>query len=463
MKHTLYYRLYLLFLIVTASGSCLFPPTVLARVSMQTITIPGHHDPGTPSVYNKVQYVRYYRKGASGYRAPVLILVSGYASGSGYFHRMAGELTTRGNLEVWAVNRRETLLEDRAALDHDIEIFMGNAGARPGIIRKMGNAASYLKGGRELLRNWGFRTLLGDIHEVVRRAGKQSNRVILGGWSDGVEFVMAYSHYRDEEGNAAARCLRGLVFLDENPEWGQYADNRTGARTRMEHHERLMSRGDLFMEYRPSLALQSLALALARKAPHEPSPLAGIFNLPESVQRRGVTNRALTGWLYEWTVTGRPSRSRGPFAWMIRSGDLTDREVPGMYRWKGHRETGELTDIARYAGADMGRGRLFELFYPRKLLEDYWRISLCGFNCPAIGIAPSPNIRLPVFYVLTGLNRNGNAMPSGMKWFMTLNGIQRGDVTFLRRYNYAHSDIFFADRAARDIYDPLYRWVQELR
>ncbi|HON79018.1 MAG TPA: hypothetical protein PK544_11040 [Spirochaetota bacterium] len=450
-----------IFIAVPRCGQC--PDAAEARVRTETRTIPGSPEPHTPEALNRVGYTRYFRTASSGAPGVILVLVSGYASGAGYFDRMARSLAERGGLEVWAVNRRETLLEDRAALNHDIETFMHHAEARPGIIRKMNRSASYLKGGREYLRYWGFRTLLGDIREVVRRARQRSGAVVLGGWSDGVEFVMAYAHYRDERGNAAAGGLRGLVFLDENPEWGRYADNRTEARKRLARHERLMSQGGLYMEYRPSPGLQSLALALAAKEPHGRSPLAGAFNLPAEIQRRGITNRALTGWLYEWTVTGHPSRSRSPFAWMVRAGDLTGAGTMGMYRWKGHRETGEYTDIARYAGADRGPGRLFELFYPGKLLADYWRISLRGFNCPEMGIAPSQDIRLPVFYVLSGLNNTGNSMPSGMTWFMAQNGIQRGDITILRKYNYAHSDIFFADRAPRDIYGPLYRWLLRLQ
>jgi len=463
MNYICYVSASLLSLCIALQGCGVSSRSAQAAVYTQTVTIPGYRDPHTPEAFNKVQYIRYFRKGSSGKGAPVLILVSGYASGSGYFRMMARDLAARGNLEVWAVNRRETLLEDRAALDHDIQVFMDHAGARPGLLVKMNNTRNYLKGGREHLRRWGFRTLLGDIHQVVRRARMQSGTVALGGWSDGAEFVMAYAHYRDGEGHAAAADLKGLVFFDENPEWGRYADNTAEAHRRLERHERLMSQGDLYMEYRPSLALQSLALALALKAPREPSPLGAAFHLPGAIQSRGITNRALAGWLYEWTVTGHPSRSRSPFAWMIRAGDLTDPDVPGMYRWKGHRETGELTDIARYAGADRGHGRLFELFYPRKLLADYWQISLRGFSCPETGIAPSRDIRLPVFYVLTGLNNNGNAMPSGITWFMAQNGIQREDITILRKYHYAHSDIFFADRACRDIYDPLYRWLRGLR
>jgi hypothetical protein len=463
MNYICYISASLLSIGIALQGCGIFSGTARAQISAETVTIPGYREPRTPESFNKIQYIRYFRKGASGKGAPILILLSGYASGSGYFHMMARDLAARGNLKVWAVNRRETLLEDRASLDHDIQAFMDHAEARPALLRKMNNSGNYLKVGREYLRNWGFRTLLGDIHAVVGRARRQTDRVILGGWSDGVEFVMAYAHYRDEKGQRAAADLKGLVFLDENPEWGRFADNNTEARKRLDLHERLMTQGSLYMEYRPSLALQSLALALALKAPHEPSPLAGAFHLPAAIQQRGITSEALAGWLYEWTVTGHPSPSRSPFAWMIRAGDLTGRDAPGMYRWKGHRETGELTDIARYAGADRGPGRLFELFYPRKLLADYWRISLRGFSCPEIGIAPSPDIRLPVFYVLTGLNNNGNSMPSGMTWFMAQNGIQREDITILRKYHYAHSDIFFADRASRDIYGPLYRWVQGLR
>jgi pimeloyl-ACP methyl ester carboxylesterase len=143
----------------------------------------------------------------------VLVLVPGGTSGAGVFALIAPELVRRvRGLQVWAVDRREQAFEDTSAI----------AGGDPDQA-----LAYYLRGqpvgGRifspppvskvRFMAKWGLGLLLGDLHQVVRKARAGGRRVILGGHSLGASVAEAYASW-DFAGRAGYRDLTGLVLID---------------------------------------------------------------------------------------------------------------------------------------------------------------------------------------------------------------------------------------------------------
>ncbi len=434
-------------------------------VSVETKVIPGHHEPHTPAHLNQVGYNRYFP--TARHPGAVLVLISGYVSGAGYFDPLARDLAARGDVEVWTINRREALLEESTAIGNDIKSFFTaqTAPEREAIIARLSRPDNYLPAGHRFLAHWGLDVQIADMKRVIERAKAQKRSVFLGGWSDGVEYVMAYTNTLFHGSRTGSSDLAGLVLLDENPEWGTVGRKLSAVDEALRRHTSLAEKGSHYISYVPSLALNRLAMELARRDPGGRSPLAGAFGLTDAMRRRGITNRALLGWLCDASITGHGTRSRSSFGWLVHAGDIaspSDQQT-GMFDWKGHGETGENSSIGRFAAAAQFPGRVWEVFYPRGVLIDYWRIARCDFNCPKFGIRPNPENRLPVFYLLSGMNNCGSGVPEGLRWYLGKNGMAFRDVTLLRLYRYAHADIFFADRAREDVFTPLHEWLLRIR
>ena len=70
--------------------------------------------PGTPARYDKVGVLRIGPRTARN----VLVLEPGTSAGSAYFAPLARRVVSRDSgWQVWAVERRENLLEDQSVLD----------------------------------------------------------------------------------------------------------------------------------------------------------------------------------------------------------------------------------------------------------------------------------------------------------------------------------------------------------
>ncbi len=444
-------------------------------VKVDTVILRGFQEPNTPRQLNRVGYNRYYREDVSG--APVLVLVSGYLSGAGFFDGMARALVRHGNVEVWTVNRRQTFIENRALLDRDIRDFIAFPKKRHEIVRLMGNMTRYLTHDSSCMKEWGLQVQMEDLKCVIEDAKIQSDRVFLGGWSDGGEYVMAYTHYRFADSKFGSSDLKGIVLLDENSEWAVHAGNPERVASIVARHRKSRENNDTYMTFWPTAAHYTLALELARRHPDSLSPLAYLFGLPDRIARAGITNRGLAGWLFDYSISEFSDSNRGPFSYFIKSGDLhVDLSRRKWWRkllrkkaapvrpacWISHKATGEITSIDTFIRAEAAPGHIFELFYPRRVLEDYWAIALCGFNCPERNVLHNRDNRLPAFNVLTRHSKKDTSMPILMRWYMEKNGTSASDVLNYRMPAYAHADIFFAEHADEELFAPLHRWIREV-
>src|SRR4051794_17483671 len=171
-----------LMFLVTIAG-----PT-LAAVPVKFQRIAGFKSPGTPAKYNKVGILKIGPAKARN----VLVLNPGTSASAAYFQPLAKSIVARAKgWQVWAVERRENLLEDHSMLDR---AKAGKATPRELFDYYLGylddpavSPHFRLIGDDEVAfaRGWGMRTAVEDLRRVVRRASARGGKVALGGHSLG--------------------------------------------------------------------------------------------------------------------------------------------------------------------------------------------------------------------------------------------------------------------------------------
>ena len=95
-------------------GALMLTGAGAASAATRVATIKGFKAPDTPQRLNKVRIVKY----GGGSRKHVLILNPGTSAGGTFFGPFAKALTRKlKGWQVWAIERRENLLEDHSYLD----------------------------------------------------------------------------------------------------------------------------------------------------------------------------------------------------------------------------------------------------------------------------------------------------------------------------------------------------------
>lgn len=424
--------------------------------------IPGFSEPNTPEILNRVGYYRYYLRGQK--NPSILVLVSGYISGAGYFDNMARKLVKRGNVEVWTINRRETFMENRELMRKDIREFLRYPSRRQAVIARMNDVGRYLRHDSSCMKHWGLQVQMEDINRVIREARGKSSSVFLGGWSDGGEFLMAYTNYKFSDNHFGYEDLAGVVFLDVDPEWAVCSGNTERIQNAINRHRDAIENHRLYVTVSPGLSVYTMAVELARLYPRNISPLARHFGVPQKLLKKGITNRALAGWLFDYSVSDYGRWQRSPFAYYIRSGDISipkgKRIKKSVVDWHSHHRTGEVTNLDMFLQANCAPGHLFEMFYPRKLIQDFWTIAKNGFNCPELNVYHTPENRLPIFNAQTRANYDTSILPVIVTWYMNRTGMKKECVANHHFPSYSHADIFFASPADREFFHPLYQWLR---
>lgn len=234
---------------IPASGSAAAP--------VRFERIAGVRSAGTPARYDRVGILEVGARRARN----VLVLNPGTSAGAAYFQPLARTIVARApGWQVWAVERRENLLEDQSMLDRGkagtatpqqvFDYYLGYL-SDPSIAHHFRLIPDAEVG---YARRWGMAVEIGDLRRVVRRAMRRGRRVVLGGHSLGATITTAYATW-DFGGRPGAEGLSGLVFID--------GASRTPPAA-------------------PAQARQALA-ALAQGSPWLsfggiPAPFAGLFN-----------------------------------------------------------------------------------------------------------------------------------------------------------------------------------------
>jgi hypothetical protein len=282
----------------------------------------------------------------------VLVLNPGTANGGASLHPLARFIVgeTKG-WQVWAVERRENLLEDQSVVD---EAKAGTATTQ----RLFDYYLGYLTDSSIIdhyqpvpdsavpfAREWGMRVAVEDLRRVVREAKRLGGEVVLGGHSIGGVMTNAYATW-DFSGKPGAKGLAGLVFIDgvAEPEQLTTVEQAREALAELEAGSPWFDYGGI------------------------PAPLAGLFALVGSTATHIVPNELSD--FHDWPLT--PENIRAPVPVTNEAGwgyafdvDTSPPELIGAQAHLGHlAESGdprpwvddELTPVQRWADMFSGTG-----------------------------------------------------------------------------------------------------------
>jgi pimeloyl-ACP methyl ester carboxylesterase len=184
------------------------------RVKTDYIELAGFDEPTTPDEYDKALYARYFLSNQNA--DTIIVLVPGIYGGATSLELLARQLVAAvPNLEVWAVDRRSNLLEDRSVMQEALakknpmlayDYYVQNFGKDDGFQTVPPEEVGFMA-------QWGLEVHLRDLHEIIREAEQRGARVILGGHSLGGSLVDYYAAFKFEDG-AGHEHIDGLVQID---------------------------------------------------------------------------------------------------------------------------------------------------------------------------------------------------------------------------------------------------------
>ena len=337
----------------------------------------GFRAPGTPAKYNKVGVLKVGPKSAKN----ILVLNPGTSASAAYFAPLAEDIARKAKgWQVWAVERRENLLEDHYGLNR---AKTGYATGRQLFDYYLGwltdsSIASHFQfipdAQVAYARGWGMRVAVEDLRRVVKSAQRVGDHVVVGGHSLGGSITSAYATW-NFGGKPGARGLSGLVFVDGGS--GPTPISRGAAEQALKEFAEAPS------PWRPFGGIQAPFTGLFNSAgasgvmmdPDSPSIGQAWPLLPSNLKAPvPVTNAGQYGFALDTETS--PS---GLFAAQAHLGRLAATGEP-----RGWDDAGELTPLRRYARMFSGWG-LKELdgtawYHPQRLTIDSGAVAAGNAN-----------------------------------------------------------------------------------
>ena len=335
-------------LIAAIAALALFPAGAAAATPTRFERIAGYAAPGTPAQYNRVGILEIGPPSARN----VLVLNPGTSAGAAYFAPLARSVVASlKGWQVWAVERRENLLEDQALIDSG---KAGTATAKQlsdyyaGWIQDQSISPHFQlipDSAVGFAHDWGLNTEIQDLRRVVTRAQRLHGKVVLGGHSLGGSITTAYATW-DFAGKAGARGLAGLVYIDGGSSPTPITKGDANKRLRdLRGGSPWLTVGGIPAPFAGLFI--SLGATLARLAPDEPSQAQSLTILPDFLKPpEPVTNAGEFGFALD-TATSPPLFGLA----QAHLGHLAPSGSP-----RGWVDDGELTPLARYADAFSGWG-----------------------------------------------------------------------------------------------------------
>ena len=430
-------------LIVTAVAvvcAALAPPA-LSKATVSFKRIGGYASPGTPAKYNKVGILKVGSKKARN----VLVLNPGTSASAAYFAPLAKDIVSRAKgWQVWAVERRENLLEDHSELNRvkagkgsSQELFNYYLGFinDPSIEKHFQFVSDSSVG---YAHEWGMRTEIEDLHRVVKLAKQRGGKVVVGGHSLGGTITTAYATW-DFKGKPGARGLSGLVYIDG----GSRPESPTAEEATQELAD-LRAGG-------PWLTFGGIG-----------APFAGLFNATGSLAALNWPNEVNLAW--DWPLL--PANLKPPVqpTNLAQYGYALDTETSpaGLAAAQGHigrlaasgtprgwEQAGEITPIRRFATMFSGNGLKgldgTAWYHPQRLTLDSSAVAAGNAN-PAqdvFGVRAihgddlSKRLRIYAFGAALG----GQRVLDGAKLLASQSGIPRRNLKLVERAStYSHND-----------------------
>jgi pimeloyl-ACP methyl ester carboxylesterase len=410
-----------------------------AKVSFQRFA--GFKSPGTPAKYDKVGVLKIGSPNAKN----VLVLNPGTSASAAYFAPLARSLVARApRWQVWAVERRENLLEDQSMFDR---AKAGQATVKQGFDYYLGwlkdsSITSHVRlipdSEVGYARQWGMNTEIQDLRRVVLRAQRLGGKVVVGGHSLGGSITAAYATW-DFKGRPGARGLDGLVFIDggSSPQGISAGD----ARQRLKD----LANGSPWLSFggipAPFTGLFNTSGALSVKlVPDAPSDGQASGLLPANlVPPIPVTNAGQYGYALD-TETSPP----GLIAAQAHLGHLAASGDP-----RGWDDAGELTPLERFADMFGGWGLKgldgTAWYHPQRLTIDAGAIAAGNAN-PAqkvLGVHATHGDDLPrrLRIYAFGAALGGTRVLDAARALAKQSHIPRSHLVLVDRHTtYAHND-----------------------
>ncbi len=445
------WRWWALLVVVPALVACLPVPDVqvpllvqppdyrvpLAQVAVETVWLETPAAPDTPSELNRVGVRRTHVPDVP--TRVVVIAVPGLFGGAAAFDPLARQLVaSEPGVELWAIDRRANLLEDREGIQRALEAD------DPEVAR-----AYYARGGEfepldpatvPFMARWGLEVHLRDLQVAVLAARAVADAVVLAGHSLGAGMVSVYPAARialEQGGGIGEDYVDGLLLLDgsigRTGAFG-WVEQRVGAFgvTLVPTVSDLESgRVSPFLRTRlgfgPDIYLEHVVAAVY--AALRPDELA-----PPDLSRYPVTNRARAGILAddEYAVTPIFSASVGEAVGARFAGNLTafvltgadgarSRTVVGVadgaeyVDWSAGDPTREVTDLDDViAGFLDPESDVREWYFPLRLGVDLASLDPRLERAP--GFVPMERIELPALAI--GAGRGLITSPAGFQSYV---------------------------------------------
>lgn len=429
------------------------------KVGFQRIA--GATSPGTPAKYDKVGILKIGSSKAKN----VLVLNPGTSASAAYFAPLAKSLVSQAeDWQVWAVERRENLLEDHTMLN------LAKAGkATPlqmfdyylGWIKDP-SVTSHVRlipdSEVTFARGWGMNTEIQDLRRVVLRAKKLGGKVVVGGHSLGGTITTAYATW-DFGGTAGAKGLDGLLLIDggSGPDPVSTADAKKNLAT-VDGGSPWLSFGGIPAPFTGLFnSTGSLGVLLD---PNSPSIGQASGLLPANlVPPVPVTNAGQYGYALD-TATS----PAGLVAAQAHVGHLAEAGDP-----KGWEDDGELTPLRRYAEAFSGFGLKgldgTAWYHPLRLTIDAGAVAAGNAN-PAqkvLNVHATHGKDLPkgIKIYAFGASLGGTRILDAAKVLAKQSHVPSRDLTLVDRHTtYAHNDPNTAAPAKNEFLKKLVPWLK---
>ena len=403
--------------------------------------IAGFKAPGSPAKYNRVGILKFGPSKAKN----VLVLNPGTSASAAYFAPLAKTIVAeRKGWQVWAVERRENLIEDHSVAD---QVKAGRADGKRLYEYYLGWVSDQsitdhvrLVPDSEVAfaRNWGMRVEIEDLRRVVRSAQRGKRTVVVGGHSLGGSITSAYATW-DFGGRPGAKGLAGLVFIDGG-----------SSPTPVSVDQANQSLGEL-ASGSPWLSFGGI-----------PAPFAGLFNIVGAGLVKVEPDARAR--LQDFSALPANLRTPVPATNVGGYGHALDTETspPGLAAAQAHLghlaaegdprgwdEAGELTPIQRYADMFFGTGLKgldgTAWYHPRRLTIDSGAVAAGNPN-PAqkvLGVRATHGDDLPrdLRMYAFGAALGGKRVLDATKALAKQSGIPRRRLTLVNRAStYAHND-----------------------
>jgi pimeloyl-ACP methyl ester carboxylesterase len=319
-----------------------------AGVDVRVRRLDGFSAPGTPAKYNKVGVIETGPSDAKN----ILVLVPGTSASAAYFEPLAKDIVRKAKgWQVWAIERRENLLEDHSVLNQAkkgkatpkqiFDYYLGFV-TDPTITKHF----QFIPDADvAYAREWGMRTQVEDMRRVIKSAKGKGGKVVLGGHSLGGSITTAYATW-DFNGQAGAKDLSGLVYIDGGSSPTPVSPDEANMRLQaLQNGSPWLSFGGIPAPY--AGLFNASGSTGVKIAPNEPSLGYAWPALPANLKPPvAPTNAGQYG--YALDVKTSPMGLRAAQAHL---GQLAESGDPRG--WDG---TGALTPIQRYADMFSGTG-----------------------------------------------------------------------------------------------------------